>query len=109
MNQPSDEKRSQPQAIGDVISQLFALRGYCRVQGKRQLHDIWREVAGERISGQTRVSGIQAGVLQVGVSNSALLSELASFHKYSLVDTLRSQHSHLNVKDIKFKLRGDIA
>lgn len=94
--------------VGDVLSQLFALRGYGRVRGDRQLHDVWRAAAGEAIAKQTRVAGVRNGVLQVGVASAALLSELAGFHKASLLERLQSDHPQLNVRDIKFKLRGDL-
>lgn len=97
-----------PQPLGVVLSQLFALRGYARVQGDRQLHAIWREVAGEKIAAQTKVAGLKNGVLQVGVSSSALLQELQSFHKFSLLDALERDHADLRIRDIKFRLRGDL-
>jgi predicted nucleic acid-binding Zn ribbon protein len=100
--------RKEPAPLGDVLSQLFALRGYGRVRGDRQLHDVWRQIAGEQIAGQTRVAGVKNGVLQVGVASSALLSELAAFHKFSLLERLQREHAQLKIKDIKFKLRGDI-
>jgi len=99
---------SQPQSIGDVLSQLFALRGYGRTQARRQLSDIWNEVAGETIAAKTKASVIKNGVLQVGVASSALLGELAAFHKPSLLEKLHKDHSDLNIRDIKFKLRGDL-
>lgn len=101
--------RNEPHRLGDVLSHLFALRGYGRVQGDRQLQDIWRETAGEQIARQTRAGTIRNGVLQVGVSNSALLSELASFHKWSLLERLQKDHPRLGITDIKFRLRGDVA
>lgn len=100
--------RKDPQPLGDVLSHLFALRGYGRVRGDRQLHEIWREAAGEVIARQTRVSGVRNGVLQVGVASSALLSELAAFHKYSILQRLQAEHPQLKLADIKFKLRGDL-
>ena len=102
------QSRKEPPRVGDVLSQLFALRGYGRVRGDRQLHDVWREIAGETIAKQTRVSGVKNGVLQVGVASSALLSELAAFHKASLLERLQSEQPLLKVRDIKFKLRGDL-
>lgn len=107
MDRPSGTRRD-PHALGDVLSQLFALRGYGRVRGDRQLQEIWKEVAGETIGQQTRILGVKNGVLQVGVASSALLSELASFHKYSLLERLQADHSQLRLRDIKFKLRGDL-
>ncbi len=107
MEQSSSSPR-EPQSLGDVLAQLFALRGYGRVRGDRQLREIWQSVAGELIASQTRVSGIKGGVLQVGVGSSGLLSELAAFHKWSLVERLQQEHPELKITDIKFKLRGDI-
>lgn len=105
---PQQHNRKEPQALGDVLSQLFALRGYGRVRGNRQLHEIWREVAGETIAGRTRVQEVKNGVLQVGVGNAGLLSELAAFHKFSLLERLQAEHPQLKIRDIKFKLRGDL-
>ncbi len=105
-NRPYD--RSEPATLGDVISQLFTLRGYNRVQGNKQLDEIWVKVAGEDIAEQTKVSGLKNGILQVGVSNSALISELAAFLKVEILEQLQADHSHLKIRDIKFKLRSDL-
>ncbi|MEZ6065000.1 MAG: hypothetical protein R3B90_04685 [Planctomycetaceae bacterium] len=48
---------------------------------------------------------IKSGALQIGVANSALLSELSAFHKVSLLEQLQTKYSHLRIRDIKFKLR----
>ena len=56
-----------------------------------------------------RIAGVKQGVLQIGVASSALLSELAAFHKQSLLDKLQSDHPHLQVRDIRFRLRGEIS
>jgi len=107
MDKPTQSRR-EPHALGDVLSQLFALRGYGRPRGDRQLQEIWRETAGDVIARQTRVSGVKNGVLQVGVGSSALLSELAAFHKYSLLERLQREQPNLKLRDIKFRLRGDL-
>lgn len=100
--------RTEPHPLGEVLSQLFALRGYGRVRGERRLQEVWREIAGETIARQTRVLGVNGGVLHVGVASAALLSELAAFHKHSLLARLQSVHPQLQVRDLKFKLRGDL-
>lgn len=103
-SQPA-RRHDEPQQLGDVLSHLFTLRGYGRTQTGRQLTDIWRTIAGETISGRTRVQGIKAGVLQVGVNSSAQLQELDNFHKWSLLESLQTEHSNLGITDIKFRLR----
>lgn len=108
MDRPPEQRR-EPRVLGDVLSHLFALRGYAKFRGDRQLQELWREAAGETVARQTRVAGVTNGVLQVGVASSALLSELASFHKWSLLERLQQLQPQIPISDIRFKLRGDLA
>ena len=102
------QKTVEPQPIGRVLSELIALKGLARVHGVEQLHKAWRTVAGEEIGRQTRVLEMSRGVLQVGVSNSAVLSELAGFHKEKLLRSLQEQFADLKIRDIKFKRKTDL-
>ena len=100
--------RSGPQHLSRTLSELIALRGLAQVRGNKQLQSVWSEISGEAIASQTRVEGIRRGILQVAVSNSALLSELASFHKVSLFEALQEKHPDLRIRDLKFRLRSDV-
>ncbi|HAW29706.1 MAG TPA: hypothetical protein DCY03_16555, partial [Planctomycetaceae bacterium] len=53
---------------------------------------------GEKIAGQTTVMGIKNRVVQVGVENSALLNELNSFHKKSLLTKLQQEYGKQDVR-----------
>lgn len=107
MLNPAPEGGS-PRALGDVLSHLFALRGYGRVRGNRQLQDVWQEAAGQQIAARTRVLGLKNGVLQVGVGNASLLSELAAFHRPSLLEALQSIDGELGIRELKFRLNGTL-
>ena len=96
----------QPPHLSKAVSELFALRGWARKQGDAQLDAIWRDVAGSVVASQTKVQRIKRGVMQVNVSNSTLLSELALFHKCSLLKGLQESHPGLNVHDLKFRLQS---
>lgn len=98
--------KTEPKAVGELLSELFALRGYGKVQSSRQLQEIWAEVVGQDIADLTRAVAIRNGVLQVAVSNSALLSELASFRKQEFLEEFRLRYADLKVRDMKFKLRS---
>ena len=100
---------SGPQHLSQAISELIALRGLARSRGDAQLAEIWKQVAGDKLAEQTRVLGIKRGVLQVAVANAPLLSELSSFHKFSLLETLQSRHAGLKLRDLKFHLNGDLS
>lgn len=100
------EKSAEPQHVGKVLSELIALKGLARVQGVEQLQQAWRTVAGEEIGRKSRVLELSRGVLAVGVSNSAVLNELAGFHKQTLLESLQRQFAHLKIREIKFRLKS---
>lgn len=93
-----------PHRLGDLLSQVFAVRGYGQVQARQQLQAIWAGIAGESIAAATRVQGVRNGVLVVGVSSSALLQELESFHRSSLTARLKQDHADLGIRELRFQL-----
>lgn len=95
----------QPQHLSNALSEFITLRGLARIRSDAQLDAIWRDVAGSVVALQTKVQGISRGVMQVSVSNSPLLSELAMFHKFSLLKVLREKYPNLNVHELKFRLQ----
>ena len=109
-NQEDDRrhKTPDPKTIGEVLSELFARRGYGRVMGDQQLRQAWQAVAGELLSRKTRVRNLRNGTLEVGVASSALLSQLVSFQRLELLEALQTHHPHLKIRDLKFKLQSSI-
>lgn len=101
------EKTAEPQHVRKVLSELIALKGLARVHGTEQLQQAWRTVAGDEMGRKSRVLELTRGVLNVGVSNSALLNELAGFHKQALLEQLQQQFAHLKIQDIKFRLKTE--
>jgi predicted nucleic acid-binding Zn ribbon protein len=104
----SSPKRREPQPLAQAISELIALRGLARVRGRTQLAEVWAQVAGERIAACTRPIEVRRGALHVAVTNAAMLGELASYHKSTLLQALQKHHADLRIKDIKFKLRTEV-
>ncbi|MCH7988227.1 MAG: DUF721 domain-containing protein [Planctomycetes bacterium] len=96
----------RPPHLSNALSELIALRGWARKRGDAQLEAIWRDVAGPIVASQTKVQRINRGVLHVNVSNSTLLSELAMFHKSSLLKDLQEKHPDLNINNLKFRLQS---
>lgn len=101
------EKTTEPQQLGKVITELIALKGLARVHGIEQLQQAWRAVAGEDWARVTRVLELTRGVLHIGVGNSALLNELAGFHKGRLLEVIQQKFPHLKTRDLKFRLKTD--
>lgn len=98
---------SEPQTLGQVLSTLFAKKGYGRPQASRQLHEAWQGVAGEVFGPVTKVIGLSNRTLKVGVQNSAVLSELVAFRKGELLAAFQEKHPELRIRDIKFQLRSE--
>ncbi len=99
---------SDPEHLSHALSEVIARRGLARVLGNEQLQATWKEVAGEKVFRQTRVTAIRNGVMQIAVSNAALLSELAGFEKQSLLTDLQEKHPELRIRDLKFRLKGSM-
>ncbi len=92
--------------LGDVLSQVIAMRGIGRIRGDRQLADAWKSVAGPEVSAGSRPTILRNGVLQILVTSSTLLGELVSFHKAKILARLKAEHPDLKVRDLKFKLQS---
>jgi len=99
---------SDPTPLSTALAELIARRGLARTQGVTQLAVAWREVAGEKIASMTKVICLQRGVFEVGVANSALLAELNSFHRLTLLPKLQAKYPEQKIRDLKFKLRTDL-
>jgi predicted nucleic acid-binding Zn ribbon protein len=92
-----------PKAMGDVLSQLLARRGYAQVQSAAGCQAAWQEAAGQRLAGHTRAGNVRRGVLEVTVANSAALHEL-SFVKAKLLKSLAQLAPEQKIRDLRFRV-----
>ena len=96
-----------PQRLGDALSELVALKGLARSGAAEQLSQAWQEVAGKRIASETRVVAVKNRSLEIEVASAALMYELDSFHKSSLLEAL-GEHRGLKINRLKFRLKGSL-
>ena len=96
-----------PQRLGDALSDLAALKGLARSGAAEQLSQAWKQAAGERIASETRVVAVKNRSLEIEVASAALMYELDSFHKSSLLDALKQQPG-LEINQLKFRLKGSL-
>jgi predicted nucleic acid-binding Zn ribbon protein len=89
-----------PERLGEILSRLFAARGWGRRQERLRLEKAWAEAAGPDAARQTRVGGLRRGVLEVEVGSAVLLQELAHYHKRRLLAELRRT---IAVTDLRFR------
>jgi len=92
-----------PEAIGDILAQLLARRGFARLRSAETFQAAWREAAGELFSRYTRPGALRGGRLEVTVANSTLVQEL-SFQKPALLQTLAELLPDEKIKDLRFRV-----
>ena len=92
-----------PERLGEILSRLFAARGWGRRQDRLRLEEAWASAVGPEIAPQTRVGGLRRGVLEVMVANAILLQELAHYQKRRLLEQLRSRLPGTTVTDLRFR------
>lgn len=99
-----------PELLGEVLSRIFAARGWGRRQERLHLEQAWVAAvtglgpqAGPDVVRQTRVAGFRRGVLEVVVGSPIVLQEMAQFHKRRLLELLRKGLPNITVTDLRLK------
>lgn len=92
-----------PERIGEVLSRLFAARGWGRQQERLRLERAWEAAVGPEYVAMTRVSGFRRNVLEVEVKGAVPLQELSQFHKRKVLARLREALSGVTIADVRFK------
>ena len=105
---PPRRPAGAPPTLGAALAELIRIKGVASTGESTQLARDWRAAAGDRIADRTRVIGVRHGALHVGVQNSALLGELASFHQDRLLTEMRRRLPESRLRTLKFKLNGEL-
>jgi hypothetical protein len=92
-----------PERIGEVISRLFAARGWGRQQERLKLETVWNEAAGPEYVAVTRVVGFRRNLLEIEVKGAVPLQELSQFHKRRILAKLRLLLPTTTISDLRFK------
>ena len=98
----TSEKKG-PERIGEVVSRLFASRGWGRHQDRLRLEQAWEEAIGPRHAPHTRLGGLKRKILEVDVKGAVLLQELTQFHKKRILEQLRKTLTGTPIADIRFR------
>ncbi len=93
-----------PKPLSDILSELFAARGFGRLRALKELEDAWNAAVGEPGCRQTRLGEVRRGVLNVTVAHPTLLEELAAFQKPRLLAALRRDAPGTLIHDIRFRV-----
>jgi len=93
----------RPVRLGELLSRYLQSVGLDEVEDARRLAEAWRSAVPEKFHAETRLLRMRSGVLEVGVTSSALLFELDGFRRPEILARLREQAIG-HVRDLKFKL-----
>jgi predicted nucleic acid-binding Zn ribbon protein len=94
----------QPERVGEILSRLFAARGWGRQQDRLRLEEAWAETLGTAQAGYTRVAGLRKGILEIIVDNPVLLQELAHYQKRRLLEQIRGRLPDVCIHDLRFRV-----
>lgn len=95
-----------PEPLSEVLSRLFAARGWGRQQDRLRLERAWAEAVGPEYAGVTRVAGFRRNVLEVEVKGAVPMQELSQFHKKRVLLRLRKSLTGVTITDLRFRAGG---
>lgn len=92
-----------PEPLSEVLSRLFAARGWGRQQDRLRLERAWEAAVGAEYAHITRVSGFRRNVLEVEVKGAVPMQELSQFHKKKVLERLRKALTGVTIADLRFR------
>jgi predicted nucleic acid-binding Zn ribbon protein len=92
-----------PERLSEILSRLFAARGWGRQQERLRLERAWGESVGAEYTSITRVAGFRRNVLEIEVRGAIPLQELSQFHKRKVLERLRKALTGVTIADLKFR------
>jgi predicted nucleic acid-binding Zn ribbon protein len=98
-----DNDSKGPERLSEILSRLFAARGWGRQQERLRLESAWAEAAGPQYAAITRVSGFRRGVLEIEVKGAIPMQELSQFHKRQVLERLRKALAGMTIADLRFR------
>ena len=98
----------RPREVREVVEGLMRGGKLARMKRQGGLARVWGDVVSPEIAAHTRAERFHRGTLTVVCSSSAMLSELANFHKEELLMKLRDACKTRRIERLEFKL-GKVA
>ena len=94
-----------PIAVGDVLSNLLARRGYTAQQAADQCYEAWCLAVGDQLARDTHVGRVRDGVLEVFARSSPVVQEL-TFQKTQIINKLTKIIPGQSIRDIRIRVGG---
>lgn len=92
----------QPTRLGNVLNRLVRQKGIAEQSSQQALQELWKTSVDQRIADKTFVRKFRAGILEIGVSNGAILEELNSYLRHDLLIAVQKKHPDPKIESLKF-------
>ncbi len=92
----------KPVQLGQLLGNLIRKRGFAEESSRSELDDAWRTAAGERVAAKSYVRRLKSGMLEIGVTNGAILEELTCYLQHDLLPAIQKKHPELKISSLKF-------
>lgn len=87
---------------GDLIAGILKQAGLAERAQLEEVLEVWREIVGEYLFGQTQPDSVMRGVLMVRLMQPAVHHALM-MEKPRILARLREKLGHVGIKDLRFK------
>lgn len=98
----SDAPFDKPKALGSLLNGLIRRRGIAEESTVSGLADTWKNCCDERVAAKSYVRRQKGDILEIAVTNGAILEELTGFLKHDLLLQMQQAHPESNINSLKF-------
>ncbi|MEQ9406168.1 MAG: DUF721 domain-containing protein [Fuerstiella sp.] len=98
----SDLPFGQPARLGQLLQNVVRKKGLAEESNRQKLDDAWRKAAGQRVAARSHVRRLQGGILEIGVTNGAILEELTCYLQHELLPAVQQLHADPPINSLKF-------
>lgn len=97
-----DDLRHRPAQIRDLLANLIRRKGLVERSAAEGLDEVWKQAVGPQLGRFSKPRKIKAGVLEVVVTNSAVLEQLRSYLHQEVLEKIRSGLPDSDVRSIRY-------
>lgn len=92
----------KPAHLSSLLNNLVRKRGITEESATQGLENIWKQTVSERVASKSYVKRFSNGVLEITVTNGAILEELTCYLKHEILPSLQERHPEPPITSLKF-------
>lgn len=97
-----DSSLRTPGQVGNAVFRLIREKGLMNRGATNSLNSQWAEIVGPTLARRSHAKRIRNGVVEVFVSNSAVLEELRGFLHNQVLEQLQSRLPDSGIRSIRY-------